>query len=97
MDPRGNAATALAAFESGDEVEVLFRTRKVVHHVRVNDALPLAHKLALVDMRGGNDLVKYGAKIGRAAKEVGARDYVGIPNTTNDRTPPEANMLGHTR
>ncbi len=27
MDPRDNAATALAAFESGDKVEVLSRTR----------------------------------------------------------------------
>ena len=97
MDPRDNAATALAALESDDEVEVLFRTRKAVHHVGVNDALPLAHKPALVYHRRGNDVVKYGANIGREAKEVGARDYAGIPDTTNDRTPPEANIVGHTR
>jgi len=97
MDPRDNVATALGALEPGDEVEVLSHTREVVKHVRVNDALPLGHKIALADIPNGGDVVKYGAKIGRASRDIRAGDYVHIHNVTSDRMPLTTNMLGHTR
>ena len=97
MDPRDNVATALAALEPGDEVEVLSHTRDVVHHLRANDTLPLGHKIALVEIPRGGDVVKYGAKIGRATTDIKAGDYVHIHNVTSDRMPLTANMLGHTR
>jgi len=97
MDPRDNVATALGALAPGDEVEVLSHTREVVQHVRVNDALPLGHKIALAAIAKDGDVVKYGAKIGRATTDIKAGDYVHIHNVTSDRMPLTANMLGHTR
>ena len=95
MDSRDNVATALAALEPGDEVEVLSTTREVVQHIRANNALPLGHKIALADIAADHDVVKYGAKIGRASKSIRAGDYVHIHNVTSDRMPLTENMLGH--
>jgi altronate dehydratase small subunit len=95
MDPRDNVATALAALVPGDVVEVLSATREVVQHIRVNDALPLGHKIALTDIAADGDVIKYGAKIGRASKQIRAGDYVHIHNVTSDRMPLTENMLGH--
>jgi altronate dehydratase small subunit len=97
MDPRDNVATALAALEPGDEVEVLSANREVVQCIRINDALPLGHKIALADIATGNDVVKYGTKIGRATKPIRTGDYVHIHNVTSDRMPLTENMLGHMR
>jgi hypothetical protein len=95
MDPRDNVATALSALEPGDEVEVLSTAREVVKVVKVNDALPLGHKIALAGIAKDADVVKYGAKIGRASKAIAEGDYVHIHNVTSDRMPLTANMLGH--
>ncbi len=95
MDSRDNVATALTALEPGDTVEVLSTTREIVTTVTVNDALPLGHKIALIEIPEGSDVVKYGAKIGRATSAIAAGDYVHIHNVTSDRMPLTANMLGH--
>jgi altronate dehydratase small subunit len=97
VDARDNVATALAALEPGDEVEILSHTRDVVQRLRAHDALPLGHKIALVDIAAGKDVVKYGAKIGRASKAIKAGEYVHIHNVTSDRMPLTQNMLGHVR
>jgi len=95
MDARDNVATALDALEPGDEVEVLSATREIVKLVRVNNALPLGHKIALTDIAADGDVIKYGVKIGRASKQIRAGDYVHIHNVTSDRMPLTENMLGH--
>jgi len=95
MDSRDNVATALSALLAGDEVEVISTAREVTQTVRVNDALPLGHKIALADIKSGSDVVKYGAKIGRASKDIKTGDYVHIHNVTSDRMPLTDNMLGH--
>ena len=96
MDARDNVATALTELQPGDEVEVISTTREVVQTVHINDALPLGHKIALASIAKGQKVVKYGAKIGRASKNIEVGDYVHIHNVTSDRMPLTENMLGHT-
>lgn len=95
MDTSDNVATALSALEQGDEVEVLSASREVIKTVKANDALPLGHKIALAEIASGSDVIKYGARIGRASKPISEGDYVHIHNVTSDRMPLTANMLGH--
>lgn len=95
MDPRDNVATALSALEPGETVEVLSTSREIVKTVTSNAALPLGHKIALAEIPEGQDVVKYGAKIGRATAPISEGDYVHIHNVTSDRMPLTANMLGH--
>ncbi|MCK9357022.1 MAG: UxaA family hydrolase [Dehalococcoidia bacterium] len=95
MDPRDNVATALTEVRAGDEVEVLSTTRAVVQHLRANDSLPLGHKIALADIAAGQNIIKYGAKIGSASVPIHTGDYVHIHNVESDRMPLTKNMLGH--
>jgi len=95
MDSRDNVATALTELQPGDEVEVISTAREVVRKVRINNALPLGHKIALANIAEGQNIIKYGAKIGRATKTISAGDYVHIHNVTSDRMPLTENMLGH--
>ncbi len=97
LDSRDNVATALAAIDPGDEIEVLSHTREVVQHLLANEALPLGHKVAMADINAGGDVIKYGARIGRASLDIRTGDYVHIHNVTSDRMPLTENMLGHTR
>ena len=95
MDPRDNVATALTALEPGDEIEVISAKRETVRQVHSRDSLPLGHKIALADLRKGDTVVKYGAKIGTATREIAVGDYVHIHNVASDRMPLTENMLGH--
>lgn len=97
IDPRDNVATALAEIAPGDRVEILSRTHESVQILRANQGLPLGHKIAITDIAQNSDVVKYGAKIGRASKAIWTGDYVHIHNVTSDRMPLTENMLGHTR
>ena len=97
MDPRDNVATALAEIMPGNEVEILSHTRQSIQKLRANQSLPLGHKIALTEIPVNGDVVKYGAKIGRASKPIRVGDYVHIHNVTSDRMPLTVNMLGHTR
>ena len=97
MDPRDNVATALDAIGAGDTIEVLSASREVLLQLEARDALPLGHKIALTDIADGGDVVKYGARIGRASKPILMGEYVHIHNVTSDRMPLTQNMLGHTR
>lgn len=40
------------------------------------DAVPAGHKIALVDRRAGEEIIKYGAPIGRATAAIAAGDHV---------------------
>ncbi len=95
MDPRDNVATALAALEPGDEIEVISTKRETVQQVQSRDSLPLGHKIALTDLRQGDTVVKYGAKIGRASRDIAAGNYVHVHNVVSDRMPLTENMLAH--
>ncbi|MBN1152818.1 MAG: UxaA family hydrolase [Dehalococcoidia bacterium] len=97
MDPRDNVATALVEIAQGDEVEVISHTRESVRTIRANQGFPLGHKIAIADIPQNGDVMKYGARIGRASKAIKVGDYVHIHNVTSDRMPLTQNMLGHTR
>ena len=52
---------------------------------KVNEAVPLGHKFALVDIAEGADVIEYGVRIGVAAKPIVAGDYVHVHNLRSAR------------
>lgn len=48
-------------------------------------AVPLGHKLALVDMSDGEDVIEYGVRIGRATTDIRRGDYVHVHNIGSAR------------
>jgi altronate dehydratase small subunit len=95
MDAKDNVATVISAVAAGEEVAVLSTKQEVVQRIRANEALPLGHKIALTDIKRGNEIKKYGAVIGRASKDITMGDYVHIHNVESNRMPLTEHMLGY--
>ena len=96
MDAKDNVATALTALERGDEIEIISASRAMVKKVTTRQALPLGHKIALVPILKEGRVIKYGATIGRATRDISAGDHVHIHNVKSDRFPLTEHMLGLT-
>jgi len=95
MDAKDNVATVISAVAAGEEVTVLSTKQEVVQRIRAKEALPLGHKIALTDIKRGNEIKKYGAVIGKASKDITAGEYVHIHNVESNRMPLTEHMLGY--
>ncbi|HJU96589.1 MAG TPA: UxaA family hydrolase [Jiangellaceae bacterium] len=51
----------------------------------VLEAVPLGHKIALRDIGAGEQVVEYGAVIGRATKAIRAGEHVHVHNVKGER------------
>ena len=73
-----NVATALRDLAVGEEIVVGVTDRTL--SVRVRQAIPFGHKLALSDIPAGTDILKYGEVMGRATQEIPAGAHAHIHN-----------------
>jgi altronate hydrolase len=71
INDNDNVAVALRPFSKGE----------VIHGVTLLDDVPQAHKVALVDIKQGEDIIKYGSPIGHATKDILAGNHVHVQNT----------------
>ncbi|WP_028921581.1 UxaA family hydrolase [Pseudonocardia acaciae] len=53
--------------------------------VELRDEVPLGHKLALVDIAEGQDVVEYGQRVGVALKDIPRGGYVHVHNVRSAR------------
>jgi (2R)-sulfolactate sulfo-lyase subunit alpha len=53
--------------------------------VRVSDAIPIGHKLALVDIPEGATVIKYGHDIGRAVSAIKPGQHLHVHNVKTKR------------
>ena len=73
-----NVATALRELAAGQEIVIGVGDRRV--HVRLREAIPFGHKLALTDIPPGANIVKYGEVMGRATQAIPAGAHAHIHN-----------------
>lgn len=73
-----NVATALRGLAAGEEVMVGVLDRMVP--VRVRQAIPFGHKLAMTDIPQGTTIVKYGEVMGRATQAIPAGSHAHVHN-----------------
>ena len=71
INDNDNVAVALRPFAKGE----------VIHGVTLLDDVPQAHKVALVDIKQGENIIKYGSPIGHATKDIQAGNHVHVQNT----------------
>ncbi|TAL87914.1 MAG: D-galactarate dehydratase [Candidimonas sp.] len=74
-----NVATAVSDLSPGEMIQVNART------VKVNEAIPFGHKVALKDIDSGSAVVKYGESIGLALFAIQSGAYVHIHNIESQR------------
>ena len=54
-------------------------------NLQVNAAVPIGHKVALVDLEPGDTVVKYGQDIGRVVQPVSRGEHVHVHNLKTKR------------
>lgn len=74
IHPTDSVAVAIEPLSAGDVVEVAGKTVRVVTEV------PAGHKIALVDLRPGDQVIKYGYPIGSAKEFIPAGSHVHAHN-----------------
>jgi (2R)-sulfolactate sulfo-lyase subunit alpha len=53
--------------------------------VRLNEPIPLGHKLALADIAAGQDVIEYGQRVGVATRDIRRGDHVHVHNVRSAR------------
>lgn len=76
IDLQDNVATALDPVSAGDTV-ALTGEHASPSLVAASD-IPVGHKIALCEIRAGQDIVKYGVVIGRATVDIPAGSWVHL-------------------
>jgi hypothetical protein len=79
ISERDNVATALQALQPGQTFDASGRT------VTVRDPIAPGHKVALLPIRQGEPVVKYGSPIGHATADIPAGGHVHTHNVASAR------------
>jgi len=85
IDAKDNVATALTSIQSGNTVMVVSSSQKKVCEIKIAQAVPFGHKLAIKAIRKGDKVIKYGEPIGHASRDIGPGDCVHIDNVNSNR------------
>jgi len=79
LHPTDNVAVARRALQAGETVTIAGKTLKIV------DAIPANHKVALSDIPKTNVIRKFGQPIGTASADIGAGQWVHVQNVSSER------------
>ena len=83
LHPRDNVATALTAIEVGTTIHVA--VRGAINKLEVKNPIPFGHKVALVPVRKGEVIRKYGEPIGKAKQDIEEGNHVHTHNVKSMR------------
>ena len=82
IDEKDNVVTVVADCVAGDELTVKFKGKET--NYTCNHDIPFGHKIAIVDIRKGDKIMKYGEAIGSASQDVRKGDWVHTHNVKDD-------------
>lgn len=77
IDYSDNVATALEQLDAGT-VNLLGDCR--MESITAKEEIPRGHKIAVEDIFAGEDIVKYGVRIGRASRDIEAGEWIHLHN-----------------
>jgi altronate dehydratase small subunit len=84
LNEKDNVATVFSDASKGDILEIL-TDKGTSWELDVLNDIPYGHKIALSDIKVGQQVTKYGEEIGIASKPIKAGDYVHIHNIESIR------------
>ena len=80
VDDLDNVATVFV-YDVTDGMILSVRDKKgQTEDIKINGAVPYGHKIAVVDIKKGEPIMKYGESIGEASADIAKGDYVHIHN-----------------
>lgn len=77
-----NVATALVDVAAGDQLKSWSKGNEIIY--TCNQDVPFGHKIAIVAIRAGEKIVKYGRPIGSATQDIKQGDWVHVHNVKDD-------------
>ena len=81
-----NTATVLNDIEAGETISLVSKSGPV-GEMTARQAVPFGHKLAVVDVKNGEKILKYGEVIGLATQQISKGDYVHTHNVASALLP----------
>jgi altronate dehydratase small subunit len=82
IDQKDNVATAVADCVAGEALNIRFKG--IESEYRCNHDIPFGHKIAVVDIKNGEKVMKYGEAIGAASQDIKRGDWVHTHNLKDD-------------
>jgi Altronate dehydratase len=82
IDSADNVVTSLADIKAGEHVAVKFGNEKRVYAAQQD--VPFGHKIAVCNIKKGQNIVKYGQVIGIASTEIKTGDWVHTHNVKDN-------------
>jgi len=76
---------ATVDIETGETAKGLYMDSQENTEVKAIRDIPLGHKIALVDMKVGDTVIKYGNDIGRVVADIKKGDHTHIHNLKTKR------------
>lgn len=85
VNPMDNVATLFSnEGKAGNVIEI--RNKKGESHtVQLKDDIPYGHKIALMSIAVGSDIIKYGESLGEATKAIEPGEHVHVHNLDSKR------------
>lgn len=80
-----NVGVATVDIKAGEAAQGLFMDSQAPTEMKALNDIPLGHKIALVDFKIGDTVVKYGHDIGRVVADTAAGAHVHIHNLKTKR------------
>ena len=81
LAPEDNVAAATMTIEAGESILIDGQ------NVPVPQAVPTGHKMAVAPIPAGSKVIKYGAAIGSATRDIQPGEYVHTHNLASDYLP----------
>jgi len=85
MNTKDNVATALEKLEGGVSARMILPSQEVFKELTPEKAIPSGHKIAVKQIRKGDQVLKYGQVIGNASQDIGLGDHVHVHNVMSNR------------
>jgi altronate dehydratase small subunit len=83
MKPEDSVAVALSEIPAGTTVKVMCQDQTFV--VQLQDNIDFGHKFAVVPIKQGQDVLKYGEVIGVASRDIDVGEHVHVHNVEGKR------------
>lgn len=80
---RDNVATAVKDLKTGQEILIENGERELI--IKLRDDIPFGHKFAIMEIKKGCSVIKYGQEIGEATMDIKPGEYVHIHNLVSKR------------
>ena len=79
LDPMDNVATLLADAAASETITL----KGIEGTIKISENIAVGHKVSLTSIEDGQDIIKYGHRIGIATKDITRGEWVHLHNMTS--------------